>query len=379
MSDTYPSIKRTAVFKTKLPPCSLRMNQHDNTYIYLGTYKLVKGEERHGSIEVYRDESQQENQDDNELSIELGAKITKLADYPTDGAILDLKFDPFDSLKMVSVHSTGNLIYWQIDEHDFSKLTQLCNLQLFEDSTLITAVNFHKLQRNLITVTTTAGQCCTFTLPPSGSFSSTKASMEVQDEVEEQTQHDLECWYADFGSQPNLENVVFSGGDDRKLISADIRSPHPTNIFSKTDRVHDAGIVSILTSSEKWCSNNPYALWTGSYDDHVKSLDLRFVPLFNGVPPPRVKNSVCLGGGVWKLIPDPDHGSRLLSCCMYDGARILDASVDDGDSDGKVGDSIKVINYFKGDHESMCYGGDWVDGKIVTCSFYDNVVQIWKP
>ena len=46
-----------------------------------------------------------------------------------------------------------------------------------------------------------------------------------------------------------------------------------------------------------------------------------------------------------RLIPSPVD-NRLLSCCMYDGARIIDANLD----------SFTVTRYFKQDHQSMCYG-----------------------
>jgi diphthamide biosynthesis protein 7 len=54
---------------------------------------------------------------------------------------------------------------------------------------------------------------------------------------------------------------------------------------------------------------------------------------------------------------------------MYDGARIVEHN-----------ETFNVMKYFKNDHESMVYGCDWsLDGdRIASCSFYDNVIQIWS-
>lgn len=131
-------------------------------------------------------------------------------------------------------------------------------------------------------------------------------------------------------------------------------------------------MVLILAPSPKWLSTRPNELWTGSYDDNLRIFDLRNIDSDNGpilyqglLPQEKVKQN--LGGGVWRLIPEP-NSDRLLACCMYDGARIIEPSAD----------GFKVDAYFKGDHESMCYGGDWQGETMVTCLFYDGVVHQWS-
>lgn len=323
-------VKRLAKFNTELPPCCLRLR---GDLIYLGTYKLVEGENRYGSIEIWS---------------ENGEKITQ---YPTNGAILDLKVDPCDESVMVSCHSTGDIMIWHIDSDDPTKLTS-DNVKVFETSTLITSINFHQSIEHLLVMTTTTGICCTYDLR-----TNTRTDMD--------TQHDLECWYADFGAQPGLDSLVISGGDDRRLIIHDTRTKQA---IYNNERIHGAGVVAILPSSSHWCHQSPNTLWTGSYDDHVRSFDLRYM---GGAAYPKVNQSENLGGGVWKLIPSPqgDDDKRVLACCMYDGARLL--GYDDTGA-------IEVVDTFKGDHESICYGGDWKQ-RICTCSFYDEVVQIWDP
>ncbi|QPG73858.1 hypothetical protein FOA43_001173 [Brettanomyces nanus] len=342
-----PPLQRLSAFKTDLPPCCLRIYKN---VVYLGTYKLVEGDNRYGSIEVWQHDSN-------------GTNFKKVRDYSTKGAILDLKMDPLEPGIMCSCHSTGNFIIWKIDPEDPTVLSKIMDNQIYDSKTLITSINYHKAIPHKLVLTTTTGLCSVYDI--------NNNQMETMG-----TSHDLECWYGEFCSQPGLEYLVISGGDDRKILIHDIRSPEAA-IFSNST-FHTAGVVSILASSKDWCPSSLYTVWTGSYDDHVRSIDLRYIPGEvgrRGSAFPRVKQSLDLDGGVWKLIPSPYGVSkkdcRVLSCCMYDGAKMLSYNAD-------TGDDIQVKNYFKGDHSSICYGGDWKDDLVVTCSFYDKIVQAWN-
>lgn len=330
---------RTDKAITELPPCALRIHPQFHNVLFLGTYKLEKDTGlRHGSIDIY--------------DVSAGI-MTKRTSIPTPLAVLDLKFST-DALILVLAHSTGNLCTWQ---YIGDRLKQTQELQLFDTLVLITSVCFSPNSQNQVLVTLTTGESAIVDL--------------ITGTAEElPTSHSLECWTGAYGETGPAANVVFTGGDDAKLIAHDLRTTE--KIWETSHRHHDAGVVLILCPG-RWLSSQPNSLWTGSYDDCLRVFDLRYLEgddgptLFTGLLP-QEKHKQNLNGGVWRLIPAPDS-DKVLACCMYDGARIIEP----------IDGVPQVTRYFKGDHESMCYGGDWQGDLVATCSFYDNVVQTWLP
>lgn len=342
-----PNSERLSVVKTELPPCCVRIHPLDNSIVILGTYKLEEDRTRHGSIDIYVDEHKDNN-------------LVLVNQYKIDGAVLDLKFHSKDDSILISAHSTGNLIFWKVDAANRT-LSEMKNYPIFDKDTLITSVFCSPIDENLILATATSGESALVNI--------TDYSVQFLD-----INHDLECWTGSFGEIGELAHVVFTGGDDAKLIAHDLRTNE--HIWSTGSRHHGAGVVSILSPGPNWNTNNSNHLWTGSYDDNLRILDLRVIdkgnPLLIPGYIPKVLQEENLGGGVWRLIPSPlPNDDRVMSCCMYDGARIIEPT----------NEGFEVTRYFKKDHESMCYGGDWAsNGKfIVTSSFYDNVVQVWSP
>lgn len=331
------SCKRIELCHSQLPPCSVQTYPRDNSILFIGTYKLEDNGDKHGSIDIYKQEG-----------------TLKLLNQFFTSAILDLKIK---DTTIASCHADGSVILWNFEESELS-LSKLKKIDVFDATA--TSINFSPFQ-NIMIATATDGQVCSIEIE-SGDLNYFNSS------------HELECWISEFGQLGGLSNVVFTGGDDSKLIAFDLRTNDP--IWSTGMRHHDAGVVSILAPSQEWNLQNSNQLWTGSYDDSLRIFDLRVMDkknpsLIQGYIP-KVQQQENLGGGVWRLIPSPQaNDNRVLVCCMYDGARIVDVQEE----------SFVVTKYFKQDHESMCYGGDWgSDSKsITTCSFYDRVIQTWDP
>ncbi|CAN6597821.1 diphthine methyltransferase [Trichomonascus vanleenenianus] len=324
---------------TELPPCALQVHPTEDSLVIAGTYKLEEeSRTRYGSLDVY----------------EYAANgLEKVFGVQTKSSILDVKFVPSDPGLLITAQSTGSIILWKFILEE-KRIDLVQEFQLFDEDVLVTSVVFNG-DSDLVSATLTSGQVALVKFA--------QGSMEV---VGMSDSHSLECWISSFGSA-GLSNVVFSGGDDCMLVAHDVRTFDESPIWSK--RVHDAGVTSILPSSANWLANSPETLWTGGYDDTLRSIDLRTTQDLQPYHIPRVKSSTNLGGGVWKLVPSPvANDDRVLVCCMYGGARI-------------VSPDLEVVRTFEKGHESMVYGCDWArDARyVVSCSFYDKQMNVWSP
>lgn len=369
---------------TGLPPCCLRIFR--DKYVLVGTYELDKvSGQRTGSVDIY------------------DSKLNLLSSYPTYGAILDLKLSPFDDTLVASAHSTGNIMLWKVcvTEQDIT-LELISNLLAFDNDVLITSLHFSPLDAKLVTVTATSGECATFDLELGQEAFNVQHVQESYAKIDVKKitvqgneesgrdmvvdtfmePHGLECWTAEFGQLQPLQDVLFTGGDDATIMAHDLRSKE--SIWSN-GRIHEAGVVGIKCSSGTFRHARPTSIITGSYDDHIRQLDLRMLgeSIYPGRNTP-VAN-MCqknLSGGVWRFSEIPQSlktpsgtNDKLMVCCMYDGAKIVTLDNTQQDTD----DYFQVEKYLKKGHESMCYGGDWCNDFIATCSFYDNSLQIWNP
>lgn len=384
------SLSREALFKTNSPPCCLRINPLDPSIVYFGTYTLIEGNNRKGSIEIWRIGKKKDVDssfstdfpDDGDVSPDnLPILGTCLKVIPTHGAVLDIKIDPKSihsidsSLLLATASSTGNITFCKIEKDDGTAFIEVADVQLFpeatlrSDETLITSINFHS-NKNYLVFTATSGVVGYYDYESPTKFPEESSVRFFGSE------HSLEAWFADWGHHGLLDNVVFSGGDDAKLIAHDIREPMA---IMETSRIHDAGIVSILTGRQSWGEKvtDQFVIWTGGYDDNLCVLDLRAGlgstggSLIPGLPP-IVREKHNLGGGVWRMIPSPHtNDSRVMTCNMYDGGRVLSYNE-------QTAQQVEVVGNYKGEHSSITYGGDWVGDKIISCSFYDNIVQVWN-
>lgn len=306
-------MSRVASFDTSEPPCCVRVVPGSDVAV-LGTYTLHTDGSRTGTVEVWR----------------LGGE--RLAVHTAPLAVLDLKFAPTDAGCLVAAHADGSVLVWSVRAGTVA-LERV--VPVFDPLVLATSVEW-TADGGAVCVTGTHGAAAMVLVETGKSF------------WELETQHELECWTSAFGSDAPLDHVVVTGGDDARVIGHDVRTAG--SVFQNR-RLHSAGVVLILPSTA-----SPHTLWTGGYDDRLVVLDVR-----TGMP--RMVDEANLGGGVWRMVR---RGSRVLVCCMYDGARVMDVAL-----------PVPLVE-FRGRHESMCYGGDWSGSTAITCLFYDKVVEVWS-
>lgn len=364
--------------KTEYPPCCLQI--YNEKFIIVGAYELKKESGyRVGSIDVF----------DSELNL--------LNRYYTYGAILDLKLSPIDDTLVATAHSTGNVQLWKIStENDIPSLQEISNLQVFDPETLIASLHFSSINPSVLLLTATTGETVTIDIEygdigfcTNNFLSAYKDKPKIDIKVQGTDQkgietvvepfegvHSLQCWTAEFGKMHPFDNVIFTGGDDAAIMAHDIRSKE---MIWSNNRIHEAGVVAIKTSSPTFRFDKPTSLVTGSYDDCIRTFDMRMLEdsIYPGNNLPVMNTQkINLGGGVWRFSEKPEKDNlpteKLLVCCMYDGAKIVEVNDDHNDY-------FAVTNYLKSGHESMCYGGQWGRDFIATCSFYDKSLQTWNP
>ncbi|CAO1413408.1 unnamed protein product [Diamesa tonsa] len=166
--------------------------------------------------------------------------------------------------------------------------------------------------------------------------------------------HDYEAWTCSFDFWN--ENVVYSGGDDSKLITWDLRCDLENPSKLKTSQ-RDSGITSIHSYSEN-------TIMCGSYDEKLCVYDTRSMKI-----PIQELN---LNGGVWRIKPSKINSNIFLVACMYKNFSIVE-----------YGNDLNLIGEYN-EHSSICYGCDWSKEVsndwqfFAACSFYDHKLSLCK-
>jgi len=175
--------------------------------------------------------------------------------------------------------------------------------------------------------------------------------------------HDFEAWIVAFAvTDAGEAELVYTGGDDAALKAFDARCCDITSSESRPVLVnrkhHTAGVTSLLCDIR-----TDYRLFSGSYDDTLATWDTR---MFRSPV-----EQVGMGGGVWRIRQHLTADNNLLAvAAMYNGFHIYDVTTN----------SSAV--HFTG-HDSIAYGVDIYPGQLdtltlVSCSFYDHLVKLWK-
>ncbi|KAK9473385.1 uncharacterized protein V1510DRAFT_414902 [Dipodascopsis tothii] len=252
-----------------------------------------------------------------------------------DSSILDVRFVRPGLL--ASAHSTGKVCFWRATGGAAPALELVHTTPVADPDVLALSVTFAP---GHMAVTLSSGVVRVYAM---------EAVPGPATAVAEHA-HELEAWTAAFAPAGSAERVL-SGGDDGVLLAHAVATDTP---LWRTGRAqHGAGVTAILPLADN-------VLWTGSYDEQLR--------VWTGAGRPVLAQSLGLGGGVWRLVPD--GRGRVLACCMHGGARILA---------GPPTEPAVVATIVDG-HESMVYGGDWAaDGALVaTCSFYDRKLNVWR-
>ncbi|ORY80420.1 WD40-repeat-containing domain protein [Protomyces lactucae-debilis] len=308
-------VKILADWQAPYPADVLSFHPSQSDILVVGTYLLdEETRNRHGKICV--------------LQLQRDHSLVLLSDVDVD-AVLDLKW--FEG-RLFAAHSTGTV---SILTYESGKLSVELSKQIVSADVLIMSLS----------VNTTG----VLTSNSDGTVTNLGHQLEVKATIEVS---ELETWIQAYNHSSLDQSIIYAGSDDGALSILDLRDETVSLCNRKS---HGAGVTAILPYTDT-------LLLTGSYDDKIRSFDIR-----NLRRPIHEEN---LGGGVWRIIPDQAKDS-FLTCCMYDGAKLVDLTAE--------GFSITAAHTA---HQSIVYGGDVVvqnEGPLYgTCSFYDKKVCLWS-
>lgn len=372
-------IPSTSKLKLDLPPSCIKFIPLHREYCIIGTYFLQPQKQNPEEESKYEGETAEQKRNGSLLLVRIVKDdLVLIHTLATDFAILDLLFDNSSS-KFCTANSTGSIAFYEIVlEHNRpARIERISLCQLWDPSILVLSLSSqNQTGSQLLGVTLSNSEVAVCQVNDEFTTASFPLSIASHD--------GLEAWVTAFGHADN--HTLFSGGDDAVLQKialpessrADRHESHsedtpPAAVSWKNRKIHGAGVTSILTLSE-------HLLLTGSYDDHVRLIDISNRPV--------VLAETHLGGGVWRLIPmEPINRMKdgecttwtLLACCMHAGSRIIRVNTTDPAG-------IEILARFE-ENESMNYGGDVqgiLDGNesdehtIVSISFYDEMAFLWK-
>lgn len=264
---------------------------------------------------------------------------TEIQSLATDFAILDIQWTPHSELVggdlLAVATSTGILAFYRLQQQQEQLKLVLSHVQHItdDDTTLVLSLTWHPVRPGVLGLTLSDGRVCVCTSTSMGTGSGsteeddTAAGLWSQDaavSLQDVHEHELEAWMMTF--TPESLNVL-SGGDDMVLQCSHVadddgdddgddeseaeeeeeqkedkvedeqhvqktnKNKNKTNLLWQNRKLHHAGITAILPLSET-------LIITGSYDDHIRLLQLPKIP---GDTRLKLLAELNLGGGVWRL------------------------------------------------------------------------------
>jgi diphthine methyl ester acylhydrolase len=292
--------------------------------------------------------------------------------YEISHGILDMKF--LNNHLLACALSNGDILLYRYENQALSQF-HICENGRSEGLALSVSWN-HSTINSKLAVSTQNGSLLFYSVTPSGLLEETTIS----------NAHDLfgevvPAWIV--AMAPHHEDVLLSGGDDCCMKLWDLRMNSSSAIYTSSKH-YTAGVTSA-----QWHPTDRNIFAVGSYDATIKIWDYR-----------SYRQPLCevdTGGGVWRIkwatskSRTWDHPSDLLAV----------ASMQGGSGIYRWENSTQVIETLDQQVDSnpnrLVYGIDWLfcetseaeEGeakgaktqchwKIATCSFYDNLVQIWN-
>ena len=305
---------------------------------------------RIGSIRLYNVEhhDDSEEQKRNGKSVERACHNVRLTGVVNSSGILDMKWSANGDF-LFTANSNGGL-----SRYLYGKSGDLLLQECFviDESLICMSLDViesrDSMQSNLLLSSFTSGMLaivdvCTSTV------------------TEKWKGHDYDAWIV--AKDAWCQNIIYSGGDDCKFKTWDMRM---IDAPVHTSKAHSMGVCSIQGSKMR-----EHVLLSGSYDEHVLVWDTR-----------NRKIPICdieTGGGVWRLKWHPESENVFLAACMHNGFKIF-----------KTCDFSSFIStHSYKEHQSLAYGCAWItlndnigdikNSLVATCSFYDNLLKVWRP
>lgn len=301
---------------------------------------------------------------------------TEIQSLATDFAILDIQWTPHSKLVggdlLAVATSTGILAFYRLQQQQEQPKLVLSHVQHItdDDTTLVLSLTWHPVRPGVLGLTLSDGRVCVCTSTSMGTSSGSGSGSTEEDDtaaglwsqdaavsLQDVHEHELEAWIMSF--TPESLNVL-SGGDDMVLQCSHVAddddddddsddeseaeeedevevedeqhvqktNKNKTNLLWQNRKLHHAGITAILPLPET-------LVITGSYDDHIRLLQLPKIP---GDTRPQLLAELNLGGGVWrlKLLTTGRASSSSSSSSQRDDDDSADAAENKSSSDSTV-------------------------------------------